>query len=68
MQMWQLRATKLSQDLANKQMVSSNSIQTQKEIEPEAYQVLLEEVEDLRYNYKECLRQNLRYEEQLKFK
>jgi centrosomal protein CEP290 len=67
-QMWQLRATKLSQDLAQKQVNQPHVQQAkweQTETDSKAYKLLLEEVEDLRYNYKESVRQNLLYEERL---
>lgn len=59
-QMWQLRATKLSQDLAKKQIDNSTQVDLKR------YNALLEEVEDLRINYKNSVRQNLIYEERLK--
>ena len=53
MDMWKIRATKLSQDLAKKQVSINNP--NLKDLE--------EELDDLRYNYKESVRLNLLYEQ-----
>jgi hypothetical protein len=60
-QMYQLRSSKLSQELANKQLNG-------KFVDLKKYEGLIEEVEDLRINYKESVKLNLVYEEQLKIK
>jgi hypothetical protein len=59
LEIWKLRAAKLSQDLAKKQ------IYQEKHKESEAFSKMQQELEDLRINYRETMRQNLIYEQRL---
>ena len=52
--MWKLRSSKLSEKVATREIVDGT-----------APAKLVEELEDLRYNYKESVRLNLRYEQLL---
>ena len=56
--MWKVRSTRLSQDAARRTNL--------REMDgPQDFKTLQRELEDLKFNYKECLKTNIEYERRL---